>query len=147
MTSLRTALLRHAKCFATILLSADELYQQGGSRVEDGLRLFDANRQNIEQGQQWAANNSEMDEEAATLALEFPERGANCLYLRQKPSDRILWLRKALQIAHVRELGYVEASLLGKIGLAFQEMGQYPQAIEYYAARLELAQRLNDQDG
>jgi tetratricopeptide (TPR) repeat protein len=54
---------------------------------------------------------------------------------------------KALQIAHARGFGWVEASLLGKIGLAFQEMRQYPQAIEYYATRLDLAQRLNDQSG
>jgi tetratricopeptide (TPR) repeat protein len=147
MTSLRNASLRHAKCFAAILLNADELYQQGGDRVEGSLQLFDANWQNIEKGQQWAANNADVDEDAAILALEFPERGANCLYLRQKPSDRILWLQKALQIAHVRGLGYVEASLMGKLGLAFQEMGQHPQAIEYYAARLELAQRLNDEEG
>lgn len=35
MTSLRTTALRHAQCFANILLTADELFQQGGNHFED----------------------------------------------------------------------------------------------------------------
>jgi len=52
MISRRTAALRHAQCFANILLSADQLYQGGGSHMENGLRLFDLNQKNIEMGQQ-----------------------------------------------------------------------------------------------
>lgn len=146
MIALRTAALRHARYFANLLLRADELYQAGGVHVEEGLRLFDQNHKNIEIGQQWSADHAEVDEDAATLALEFPERGANCLYLRQKPADRIRWLQKALQIAHDRGFGRAEASLLGKLGLAFQEMRQFPNAIEYCVAQLKLAESLNDQE-
>lgn len=146
MASFRTAALRHARCFANLLLSADELYQQGGVHVEEGMQLFDENQKNIEIGQQWTAEHADVDEDAATLVLEFPERGANCLYLRQKPADRIQWFQKALQIAHARGYGWAEASLLGKIGLAFQEIRQFPKAIEYYAAQLKLAESLNDQE-
>ena len=147
MISHHYAHLRHAQYYATLLLNADQLYQDGDINVEKGLRLFDDNWRNIEIGQQWASLQSDIDEEAATLALEFPERGAHCLYLRQKPTERLLWLEKALYIAHAREFGLVEGALLGKIGLALVEIGEYQKAIEYYSTRLELAERLNDLDG
>lgn len=146
MPTKRDASLKHSQHYAEVLLHADQLYEKGGIGIEKGLHFFDENRRDIEIGQQWSADHAEMDEDAATLALEFPERGANCLYLRQKPADRIRWLQKALQIAHDRGFGRAEASILGKLGLAFQEMRQFPNAIEYHVAQLKLAESLKDQE-
>lgn len=147
MTSQRYAKFRYAQYYANLLLDADRLYQEGGINIERGLQLFDENWKNIENGQKWAALQSNVDEELATLALEYPERGAHCLYLRQKPIDRIDWLQKALHIAHSREFGLVEGAILGKIGLALIEMGEHQKAIDYYSIRLELAESLNDLEG
>lgn len=102
MTSQRDANLKHAQYYAEVLLHADRLYEEGGAGVETGLRLFDIDWKNIEIGQKWAAQQVEKDDSAATLTSEFPERGAYCLYLRQKPKERIAWLEAALQVAHLR---------------------------------------------
>lgn len=146
MITFHLAALRHSRYFANLLLRADELYQEGEIHVVEGLRLFDENQKNIELGQKWASVHAETIEDAATLALEYPDRGANCLYLRQKPLERIRWLRTALEIAHARGYGRAEASLLGKIGLAFQDLRQFSEAIEYHSTQLNLAEKLNDQE-
>jgi hypothetical protein len=63
-----------------------------------------------------------MDEQAARLCCEFPEREANCLFLRLKPEQRIEWLNSALQAA--QKLGYrmVVSNILGKLGLACADL-------------------------
>lgn len=147
MISKHTASLKHAEHYANVILLADQMYEKGGSGVEKGLKHFDDNWKNIELGQKWAAQSSLYDEKAATLACEYPERGSHCLYLRQKPAERMNWLKTALQIAHVRGYELVEGTLHGKIGLAYAEMGEYQQAIEHYANRLKIAERFNDLEG
>jgi len=147
MTSQRDANLKHAQYYAEVLLHADRLYEGGDADVETGLRLFDTDWKNIESGQKWAAQHAEKDDSAATLTSEFPERGAHCLYLRQKPKGRIGWLEAALQVVHLRGFELVEGVLHGKIGLALTEMGEYEKAIEHYSTRIEIAKRLNDFEG
>lgn len=147
MVSKRAASLKHAHYYAEVLLSADRLYEQGDRHIEEGLGRFDDNWKNIELGQKWAELHVPLDEEAATLASEYPERGAHCLYLRHKPAERIAWLECALQVAHQRGFELVEGNLHGKIALALTEMGEYQQAIEHYSIRLEIAERLRDLDG
>lgn len=122
MVSKHNANLKHAQCFAEILLHADKLYEKGGHHLEHGLLLFDENAKNIEIGQAWAVRQAGQDERAASLASEYPERGAHCLYLRQKPTERITWLNSALKVAHLRGFEMVEGTLHGKIALALTEM-------------------------
>jgi tetratricopeptide (TPR) repeat protein len=147
MVSRRNASLKHARYYAKVLLRADRLYEEGAKGIEDGLHLFDDNWKNIELGQKWAVTRIDMDEDAAGLASEYPERGAHCLYLRQKPIERIEWLEAALRVAHSRGFELIEGTLHGKIGLARAEMGDYQQAIEHYSIRLEIARKLNDVEG
>jgi tetratricopeptide (TPR) repeat protein len=147
MVSKRKASLKHSQYYAEVLLRADRLYEEGAEGIEYGLRLFDDNWKNIEIGQGWAAGLASTDEVAATLASEYPERGAHCLYLRQKPTERIEWLEVALHVAHSRGFELLEGTLHGKIGVALSEMGEYQKAVEHYSARLELAERLKDFEG
>ncbi len=115
MVSKHDANLKHAQCFAEILLHADKLYEKGDNHLEQGLLLFDENAKNIESGQAWAARQADQDESAASLASEYPERGAHCLYLRQKPIERITWFNSALKVAHIRGFEMLEGILHGKI--------------------------------
>jgi tetratricopeptide (TPR) repeat protein len=147
MVSKHTASLKHAQHYANAILLADQMYEEGGPGIEKGLRYFDDNWKNIELGQKWAAQSALYNEEAATLACEYPERGSHCLYLRQKPAARITWFKTALQIAHERGFELVEGALHGKIGLAYAEMGEFQQAVEHYATRLKIAERFNDLEG
>jgi len=147
MISKRDAGLKHSQYYADILLQADKLYELGAREIEDGLHLFDINWRNIEIGQKWAVRCAGREEDAATLVGEYPERGARCLYLRQKPADRLVWLESALYVAHARGMELVEGTLHGKIGLAFSEMGEYQRAIEHYSIRLAIAGRFKDNEG
>lgn len=147
MVSKHNARLKHSQCFAEILLHADKLFEKGGNHIEQGLRLFDENVKNIEIGQAWAARQASLDDDAATLASEYPERGAHCLYLRQKPVERKVWLDTALEVAHTRGFELVEGTLHGKIGLALAEMGEHQKAIEHYSKRIELAEKWKDYEG
>lgn len=147
MTSQFQAGLRHSRHYAEILLQADRLYEMGGRDVENGLQLFDLNWHNIEMGQEWAMQRSDQSHDAATLVSEYPERGAHCLYLRQKPAQRLLWLESALRIAKIRGMELVEGTLHGKIGLALSEMGEHQKAMEHYLSRIKLAKKLGDNEG
>lgn len=147
MTSQRNAHLKHAQYYAEVLLRTNQLYDEGGVGMEAGLRVFDDDWKNIEIGQRWAARQAYTDEAAATLASEYPERGSRCLYLRQKPNERVVWLETALRVAQLRGFGLVEGNLQGKIALALTEMGEYQKAIEHYSIRLEKAESLNDFEG
>ena len=110
MPTKHDASLRHSQFYADILLRADRLYEEGGVGIEYGLNIFDDNWKNIEIGQKWAARHSNIDELAATLTGEYSERGAHCLYLRQKPIERIDWLESALQVVHSRGFKLVEGT-------------------------------------
>ncbi len=147
MVSKRDASLKHSQFYAEVLLGADRLYEKGGKGIEEGLRLFDENWRNIEIAQAWAAQRADADEYAAKLTSEYPERGAHCLYLRQKPAERITWLETALHIAHARGFELIEGTLHAKIGLALTELGDYEKAIEHYSMRLEIAEKLKDNEG
>jgi tetratricopeptide (TPR) repeat protein len=147
MPSDRDAHLRHARYFAELLLKADTVYQQGGQSAKAGLEIFDENRANINLGQAWCAHHAQTDPDAAQLCAEYPERGAFCLFIRQKPHEQITWLESALEAA--RKFGYKAAvgNLLGKLGLAHANAGEYEQAFHRYSQRLEIARQLNDLDG
>jgi len=147
MVSERNARLKHSRYFAEILLRADRLYEKGGNNIEQGLHLFDDSVKNIEIGQAWAAQQVKLDESAAALASEYPERGAHCLYLRQRPAERVAWLETALEVAHMRGFELLEGTLHGKIGLALAEMGKYQKAIKHYSIRMEIAEKWKDIEG
>jgi tetratricopeptide (TPR) repeat protein len=147
MVCKRDASLKHSEYYAEVLLHADRLYEEGDSNIESGLHLFDDEWGNIEIGQKWATQTAASDEDAATLASEYPERGAHCLYLRQRPAQRAEWLKAALRVANSRGFRLVEGSLHGKMGLALAEMGEYQKAIEHYSIRIELAEKLGDDEG
>jgi len=51
MPDLREARLRHTEHYATVLRAANELYQQGGNALKQGLAFFDLNWENIKTGQ------------------------------------------------------------------------------------------------
>ncbi len=143
----RDAGLKHSRYYAEVLLRADRLYEEGDSSIESGLRLFDDNWVNIEIGQKWAARRIDSDQDATTLASEYPERGAHCLYLRQKTDQRLEWLEAALRVASSRGFRLAEGTLHGKIGLALAEMGEYEKAIKHYSNRIEFAEKLRDEEG
>jgi len=142
-----TAALRHSHHFTTVLRKADDLYLQGGESLKRGLALFDVEWGNIQAGQAWASARAAQDHEAARLCSDYPDAGAYCLALRQHPRDYIRWLEAALAAA--RRLGNrgAEGRHLGNLGYAYDDLGDFRRAIEYYEEALVIHRSFGDQRG
>ena len=96
MASLREAHLRHALHYAQVLQVANDLYQQDGEALLQGLALFDLERENIEAGRTWASEAIGEDREATQLCSTYPEAGAYVLIMRLHARDQIRWLESAV---------------------------------------------------
>lgn len=147
MPRFREAHLRHAHHYADVLYAADTLYQKGHESLPQGLGLFDQEWSNIQLGQVWAATSARHDDDAASLCMEYPERGAYCLNLRQKPEERIEWLKAALAAAQKLGNRYAEGNLLNKLALAYIDLGDFHLAARFCGQRTQIARETDDLSG
>ncbi len=142
--------LSHAEHYKNVLAAADELYLKGGDSVMAGLKQFDAEWANIQEGQAWAVERRRertVDKRLARLVYEFPDAGVYCLALRLPANTRIAWLDSALAAA--RNLGdrQGEGSALGNLGLAYNNLDEYRKAIEFHEQYLVIAREIGDRRG
>jgi tetratricopeptide (TPR) repeat protein len=135
---------RHAVHYQTVARVADQLYQQGGAALMQGLRLFDLEWKNIEAGQVWAAKNADVHESALELCDDYPTWAYNILPLRQHPRDRIEWREIALVAAQRLNRKQAQGWHLGSLGLAYDSLGEYRRAIEYHEQALGIAREIGD---
>jgi tetratricopeptide (TPR) repeat protein len=143
-----TGRMRHAEHYLSVLAECDELYFQGGEAIKDGLARFDAERRNVEAGQEWACRHSGEDETAARLCNQYPDAGAYVLDLRQHPRDeRIVWLEAALAAARQLNDRAAEGVHLGNLGLAYADLGETRRAVEFQEQRLIIAREIGDRRG
>lgn len=138
---------RHAVHYRQVLKQADEFYLQGGGAVTRGLALFDKERENIEAGWSWAAAEAERDEEASQLCSSYPNAGVYVLDLRQHPRERIRWLEVMLGSARRLKDRQAEGYALGNLGIAYDDLGDVHQAIEYHEQQLAIARETGDKTG
>lgn len=125
-----------------VLTTASKLYNQGGEGIRQALILFDKERDNIRTGQRWAESNCEDDDDAAGLCILYSVVG-ECLFdLRALPRERLPSLEISLSCA--RRLGKTDAvcTLLGSIGRAHVELGDFQGAIKQYEQQLSLVRKL-----
>jgi tetratricopeptide (TPR) repeat protein len=139
--------LRHAQHYLGVLRSADSLYKEGGDSLMSGLAQFDLEWGNVEAGQAWAKENAADDNTAAGICSSYPDVGAYYLSLRQHPREWIRWLEAGLAAA--RRLGHrsAEGAHLGNLGNAYQSLGEYRRAIEYYEQQLKITREVSDRRG
>ena len=143
-----TAERRFAEHYKSVLLAADDLYLQGGSRLSAGLALYDLEADNILHGHGLAlARIEDSDPTWAQLVADYANAGVSVLFLRLPPRARLPWL-EAQRTACVR-LGHRggEAAALGNIGMAYRHLGEAHKAIEFYEQHLEIARELGDRRG
>lgn len=133
---------RHSIYYASVLRAADQLYQQGGEAIKNGLILFDLEWNNIQAGQKWAATNADKDSVAAEICIAYSD--ATLLDLRQHPRERIQWLESALIVTRRLNRSQVECAYLGNLGNAYAELGEFDKAIESYEQSLTLCRINND---
>jgi len=143
-TQRRATQRRHAAYYESLLRTAKDLYEKGGSSMNNGLDLFDKEWNNIRAGQAWAAANFKKDDVATRLCSTYPDRGAYLLFLRQHPQDRIRWLEAALAATRHLEQPRLEVSHLGNLGLAYNMLGEFRRAIEFYEQALVIAREIGE---
>lgn len=129
--------MRHAEHYLRVLAECNELYLRGGEAIKDGLARFDAERRNVEAGQEWAYQHSSGNETAARLCNLYPTAGVYVLNLRQHPRDeRIVWFEAALAAARQLNDRAAEGAHLGNLGAAYHVVGELHRAIEAYQQSL-----------
>jgi tetratricopeptide (TPR) repeat protein len=138
---------RNAEHYLGVLQVAKSLYKKGGESILQGLRLFDTEWGNSQEGQAWAAAYFSEDAEAARICAEYPAAGAFLLDLRQHPRDRIRWRELALAAARQRKDRNTEAIHLGNLGLALAALGERRRAIELYEQWLTITRELGNRRG
>src|SRR5437868_4559397 len=99
MPTFGEAFLRHASHYAKVLMEADEQYYRGGEAMKCALTLFDTSWTNIQAGQSWATEHASEDLSALALCSDYAGSGVRVLGLRQRPLERIRWLKAALPAA------------------------------------------------
>lgn len=138
------ALKRHGHHYLQVLITADSLYKVGGTSVNQGLALYDAESINIHAAQSWVAANSRNDVEIAKWCWRYPHEGVFCLFLRQSSSARIHWLETALDAARSLEARCWEAIALGNLGLAYFNLGEFSRAKEYLEESVQIMSELSE---
>jgi len=136
------AAVRHAAYYLEVGSRADDLYEQGGEHVLEGLRQFDAAWPHLRAA--YGRMRERGDRAAAQWTSEFPDRVAYVLNLRLPPRDRIPILEAAA--AAVRKIGErnAEGVHLGNLGLAYADLGEVRRAIEYYEQALAIDREIGD---
>jgi len=136
---------RHAGYYLEVGSRADDLYEQGGEHVLEGLRLFDGAWPHLRAA--YGRMRGRGDEIAARWTSEFPDRVLYVLDLRLPPRDKIPILEAAAAAA--REIGdrQAEGAHLGNLGLAYSNLGEVRRAIEYHERALAIARDIGDRRG
>src|ERR1700759_5314474 len=79
MPKLFKAQFRHASHYKNILLTANQLYEQGGIALQQGLSLLYSEWDNIEAGHTWAEAHASENKTAASLCSSYQIVGGHVL--------------------------------------------------------------------
>lgn len=135
MAKSRTAALRHAKYYESILQDADELFTRGGENIKRALEAFDTNRENIVAAQAWSEKYASDDEFAARVCHAFGTDGPFVLDLRQSSRENIRWFEASLTARHQLGEQADEGKVLGNLGWTYSRQGEIERAIGFSSAR------------
>ena len=141
------AAARHARHYATVAARAGGTYEKGGQNVLAGLRLFDAERAQIEAGQAWAAARRSQRDDAARLSYNYALRATYVLELRLSARGWISWLQAAAEGARRTGDRRGEGRAVGNLGNAYADLGETRRAIEFYEQVLEIMREIGDRRG
>jgi tetratricopeptide (TPR) repeat protein len=142
---LEEAYLAHAQHYFEVLTAADDMYLQGGESLTTSLKVFDAERANVEFAHSWADSNEGV--KAKSLIHKFADAGIYILSLRIRPRERVDWLTSSLQAARALGDRRGEANVLGNLGLANAEMGYVHEAIKFLDEQLTITRTIGDRRG
>jgi len=135
---------RHANHFLSMATKAEQLYLRGGESLLAGLRLFDLEWSNIQAGFAWAAERFTESDTAARICTDYPDVCSYCLHLRQPPREQVRWLDSAVQASKILGDQAAEGRHLGRLGIAYQMLGDSRRAIDLYEQELKIARGIGD---
>jgi tetratricopeptide (TPR) repeat protein len=137
---------RHSEHYREVLSFATELYTHGGNYVLIGLRKFDQEWMNIETGWEWAKENLEINDSAASLCstyLDWPY----LFNLRMHYDEQISWIQTALAAARQLKDQIMVGVHLGNLGIAYADLGYARKAIDYYEQSLAIDREIGNRMG
>jgi tetratricopeptide (TPR) repeat protein len=136
---------QHATVFKMLLDHANLAYLDG--KPVEGLAMVDAELPSILAGQRWAANHLEQDADACHLAADYFHAGRHVLVLRLHSRVQIAWLEITLTACRKLRDRPGEGAALGNLGMAYKNLGDARNAIEYYEQQLVIAREIGDPHG
>ncbi|HKP54079.1 MAG TPA: tetratricopeptide repeat protein [Chloroflexia bacterium] len=144
-----TVRMRHAQHYVQVAGVAANLYLTGGDNLLLGLKLFDQERTNIDISWNWAREQvGNMSQEVDILLLYYAEATAFIGNLRyDKRKDRIPQFEAAVEAARRLNRKMDEGYSLGRLGLAYIDLGEIAKAIQYHEQHLEIAREISDRVG
>ncbi|MEO6723865.1 MAG: tetratricopeptide repeat protein, partial [Blastocatellia bacterium] len=140
-------MLKHAQHFCDVLAEAGKLYQKGHQQTTVGLALYDREQGNIAAGMGWAANQLEVNWQAAELYAEYSNTGVHVFSLRLYRREHIPWLEKHLAVARQLRRRDMEGAALGNLGNAYRDLGEVRTAIEFHEQALLISREIGDRRG
>lgn len=146
MAALHDACLRHARYYLNILWEADRLYKQGHAALKKALALFDTEWPNVAIAQRWIATHIDENDEAAALCCDYPNAAVYLLSLRIPPSERLQWLRAALDAALLLHNREAIAWHTGNLGRVYREMGNPQRATDCFERVLAKSREAGDKN-
>ena len=137
---------RHAEHYLVVLSMTQDLYLAGADKLLEALRVFDAERTNIEAGQAWVATQVATNNHAAWLAFEYTNAGVYVPPLRLTLQQQIHWLEIALVGCRRTGNRRGEGGVLGNLGNAWNTFGDARQAIACHEQALAIARENGDRE-
>lgn len=140
---------RHTDYYLRVLRAAGEQYLQGHKQAENGRRLFDRERANIQTAQVLVQEQLQTPSVAELARGSYSYGGAQLLVLKQSPTARMHWhnaLYTALQSSpsNSKESGLAKAGNLTFIGVAHRDLGAYDETIKHCEEAAKIARQLNE---
>jgi tetratricopeptide (TPR) repeat protein len=137
---------RHARLYLELLQFTKEIRDndpQNGFMT--ALRVMDSEWNNITSGQKWTAENTEKNDEIGVLCCRYSVD--DLIPLRLHPQEYIFWLTLALKVAVKINHKILEANISQNLGNAYEQLGDYRKAIEYYEQALNIARDVSHRKG
>jgi tetratricopeptide (TPR) repeat protein len=154
MPDYEAAAILHAECYLRILHKLNDGYIHGGKEQRSSLQKLDIELPNVLFARDRlptliARANTELGLSKAEVVLldicnTFPDAGAYLISVKLNATDRIRWLKEALQASQRLENNITTQAHLGNIGLAYYELGELSQAVEYFTLALQLSEQIDD---
>jgi tetratricopeptide (TPR) repeat protein len=134
--------LRYAHHYAKVAAEANKMFEAGGEKMLEGVKLFDRERANIDAGWHWTAT---YGDDALRLNYVLSTIGNALADMRYHARrDRLPRAETMLAAARRLRRRKDEAVALGAVGKIHQLLGDLQRTQEYYSQALKVAVEVRD---